>query len=262
MIYQDKTEILIKGLFEVQNEVGLGCHEDAYHKAFVLWLNEHDIPHLSKPPHSLLFDGDVAYILYPDVVAWEAITIELKAEPRRLRDEERVQIFNYLKRRNDKLGLLVNMGLTRVQIERLVYESSPCEWIENWKHWEGRIQGDERIGGNQIRSVFQEIFKLHKTGYGSEVLAKLILFGLQKHGMQFVRFPVGSVFFKGQFLSEATFDCLLVEKKILIVFTALFDDNEFNIRRGVSFMKSLGIHWGIAVNFGKKTVQLDGLAVV
>jgi hypothetical protein len=33
--------------------------------------------------------------------------------PRRLQDSERVQIFNYLKRRNDKLGLLVNTGVKK-----------------------------------------------------------------------------------------------------------------------------------------------------
>ncbi|HBA82708.1 MAG TPA: hypothetical protein DCZ95_01320 [Verrucomicrobia bacterium] len=262
MIYGDKTEILIRGLFEVQNEVGLGCHEEAYHKAFVLWLTEHEVPHASKVPHSLLFDSEVAHVLYPDIVAWDAITIELKAEPRFLRDEEHVQIFNYLKRRSDKLGLLANMGLARVQVERIIYNSAHSEWSENWKHWEGRIEGEERSLGSRIRSVLQDIFKLQQTGYGTEVLTKLILFGLNKRGMSCNRSPVGVALYKGQPIAETSFDCLVVENQILIVFTALFDDNEFNIKRGLSFMKSLGIKWGIAANFGKTTAQIDGLAAL
>lgn len=172
MIYEDKTGLIRRGLFDVQNEVGLGRKEEVFHQAFHSWLEEQTIPHFSKKAHPLLLYGEVAHVLCPDFVVWDCISIEMKAVSRHLRDEERVQIFNYLKRREDKLGLLVNMGLDRVHVERIVYDR-PCYEV---------------------------------------------------------------------------------------VFTALFDDNNFNIQRCRSFMKALGLNWGIAINFGKRKLEINGLS--
>jgi len=261
MIYEDQTALLRKGLFDVQNEVGLGRREEVYHKAMALWLKREKIPYTSKEPHPLLFDSEIAHTLYPDFVVWDKITIELKAVPRRLQDSERVQIFNYLKRRNDKLGLLVNMGLDRVHIERIVYETPSGEWMEDWQHWNGIISGDDRVLGLKVRDFIHTILKTHQTGYGTEVIEKLILFGLQKQGLRFTSSPKGISTFQGNLLGETPFDCILVEKRLLIVFTALFDSNQFNASRGLSFMKSLDIPWGIAVNFGKHYAQISGLSL-
>ena len=82
----------------------------------------------------------MAHTLYPDFVTWDAITVELKALTRRLHDEERVQIFDYLKCRGDRLGLLVNMGLHRVHVERFVYDPPAHAIVENWDYWTGRLR--------------------------------------------------------------------------------------------------------------------------
>lgn len=262
MIYEDQTAILRKGLFEVQNEVGLGRHEEAYHQAMVLWLKKENIPYTSKEPHPLLIDGEAAHTLHPDFVVWNKISIELKAVPRRLQDPEYVQIFNYLKRRNDKLGLLVNMGLDRAHIERIVFDAPVYEYTEDWQHWNDHIDGADRVLGLRVRDVLQSIYKTHQTGYGTEVTEKLILFGLQKQGLRFTSSPKGLSAFQGHLLGETPFDCILIENRLLLVFTALFDSNQFNISRGLSFMKSLGVPWGIAVNFGKQQAQLTGLSLL
>jgi hypothetical protein len=210
-LFKDKTEKLIGGLFAVQNEVGLGHDEEAYHRAFVLWLEEH------------------------------------------------VQIFDYLKARQDQIGLLVNMGLGRVVIERIMYE--PCEsaWQENWGYWDGRIQGDEREAGLAVRQALKSIYEQHQTGYGSEVMSNLVRFALLEHGLKVEEAPVGQAFYKGQKLKESRLDCLLVNDCMVLVCSALHDDNTFNIGRGLAFMRALGREWGIACNFGKKEVYMDGL---
>lgn len=261
MIYEEETALIRKGLFEVQNEVGLGRHEEVYHKALRLWLKRENIPHTSKEPHPLLFDGETAHTLYPDFVVWNKITIELKAVPRRLQDSEHVQIFNYLKRRNDKLGLLVNMGLDRVHAERIVYDAPGCDCAEDWHCWDDHRTGIDKDTGLRIRDVLIKIVEHHQTGYGTEVMEKLIQFGLRKQGLHVVSSPTGASVFQDCSLGNTPFDCLLIEGRLLLVFTSLFDDNQFNIRRGLSFMNGLGIPRGIAVNFGKRSVQINGLSL-
>jgi GxxExxY protein len=132
--YQDQTRILRHCFFDVQNEVGLGCQEEGYHKACVICFQQHGIPFPSKPPHHLMIAGQIAHTLFPDFVAWDMITVELKAVPRRLGTTEFVQLFDYLKCRNDRLGLLVNMGLDRVYIKRVVYERPDYQCKEDWQH--------------------------------------------------------------------------------------------------------------------------------
>ena len=150
LTHEQETYLLRRGLFEVQNEVGLGMHEEAYHQAYRIWLQSQGVRVLSKPPHRLHLRGEVACTLTPDFVVWDAITVELKALHRRLHDEEKVQLFDYLKCRGDHLGLLVNVGLDRVYVDRLAYTPSTPDLKEEWGQWTGRIPGSEREIGVRV----------------------------------------------------------------------------------------------------------------
>ena len=259
MLYEDKTEVLLGCFFDVQNEVGLGRQEPAYQRACELWLEENSIPYRSKPTRPLRLGGQVAHKLFPDLVVWDSITVELKAVPRDLHDTEFVQIFDYLKCRGDRLGLLVNMGLDRVHHERLIYDPPTTELEENWDYWTGSIEGSDRQIGVEVREALRSIYQEHGTGYGSEIMEKLIAFELDRRGLSFATRPVAKSFFRGIEVDAAPLDCLVIEGCLLLTFTALFEGNDFGINRGKSFMKALGVPWGVAANFGKKKAQISGL---
>ena len=104
LVFEEYTHILRKCFFDVQNEVGLGRQEQAYHKGCRLWFEEHRLPVVSKPPHRLMLAGEIAHTLFPDFVAWETLAIELKAVPRKLALSEWVQVRDYMKCRNESLG--------------------------------------------------------------------------------------------------------------------------------------------------------------
>ena len=53
----------------------------------------------------------------------------------------------------------------------------------------------------------------------------------------------------------------MVDGAVLLIFTALFDTNQFNVSRGLSFMRALGLPWGIAANFGRETADVAGLGI-
>ena len=259
MIYKEKTETLRKGLFDIHNTVGLGRNEEAYHQAYRVWLATHGVPFQSKPAHTLKLKNENAHVLYPDFVVWDCITVELKALARHLRAEERVQLFDYLKCRNDRLGLLVNMGLDRVHVDRLVYDPGDALLFEDWKRWNGEIAGEARQTGGTVRQALLDIYEQHGTGYGSEVLEKLIHAALRHNKLSFGAKPRCRTEYEGHNLGISPLDCIIVDNAILLVFTALFDTNQFNLSRGLSFMHSLNLKWGIAANFGKKTLEINGL---
>jgi len=257
LIYEDKTEILRRCFFDVQNEVGLGRQEEDYHSACKVWLSDHDVPFTSKQPHPLLFQG---------LVAWDSIRAELKAVPRSPNKTEFVQLFDYLKCRNDRLGLLANMGLDRVHVERVVYEKPETTLEENWKYWSGRISDRARDVGISVRDALRAIYREHETGYGEEVTEKLILSALRSYRLKVTIKPVVTAYCHGVELHHSPLNCLVIEDCILLTFTALFDNNQFNVNRnqfnvnrGKSYLKALDLNWGIAANFGKPKAELTGL---
>lgn len=259
LLLEEHTYVLRKCFFAVQNEVGLGRSEEAYHQACKFWLAENQIPVVSKPPHRLFVAGREAHVLTPDFVGWSVMTIEIKAVPRRLNSTEWVQIRDYMKCRGDSLGLLVSFGLDRVHVERVV--QTPCETtlVEEFSHWQGAMTSEPRNLGAAIRDALRNVYSEHSTGYGREVISRLVRCALTAQGLHVAPNPVVSSYYGGVAIDASPLDCLIVNNRYVLVLTSLFDSNEFNVSRGLSFMKSLQLEWGVAVNFGKRQAEFRGL---
>ena len=259
LVYEDGTRVLRGCFFEVQNEVGLGRGERAYQRACEIWLEGRGVPFRSRAGHHLRLGGEIAHTLFPDLVVWDEITVELKAVARTVGAGELAQLFDYLKRRGDRLGLLVNMGLDRVAIERVVYEAAEPTIKECWDYWAGRIEGRDREIGQEIRQATRAVFDEHGTGYSHEVTANLFAFELTRRGLSHSASPVCTASYRSVVVDESPLDCIQVENRIVVVFTALFSTNTFNINRGQSYLKSLNLPWGVAINFGRTHLEITGL---
>lgn len=259
LLYRDRTARLKQMFFEVQNEVGLGRHEEAYHRACVLWLQSHRMPFASKPPHRLMLGEDEAHVLYPDLVLWDSITVELKALPRVLGRGDAEQLFDYLRCRGDRLGILVNMGFDWVSDERFVYDPPTTQMIEDWSYWCDAIGGRDRELGVTVRDALRFLYQTHGTGYGAAVLERLMLCALWRTGLGITVRPTSKAHFHGVEVHESQLDCLLVDGRLLVAYSTLFDNVQFSINRGLSFMRALGLEWGIAVDFGKAVARVSGL---
>lgn len=190
LLYQDLSEQLIAGFFAVQNEVGLGRHEQAYHAAYELWAQEQKLPVRSKPGVPLRVGGREGIVIYPDFVGFDQISIEMKALPRRMGPSEELQLFDYLRARGDRLGLIVNMGLDRVHFERRIYSPPLTTLTEDWNHWTGHISGSDREIGAAIRHAVMMVYESHRTGYSEDITQKLLLAGLAVQGMGVVARPI------------------------------------------------------------------------
>lgn len=258
LIYQEQTQLLIGALFDVHNEVGLGRDEEDYHRALVIWLEETGVPYCSKPSYELTLNDEIVHTFIPDIVAWDIITLELKSVPRSLREREFVQIHDYLKIRNDQLGLLANMGLNRVCPHRIVRSYNSYEKIVDVEYWSDLYPHCRDIAYTTLTAI-NEIYEEHRTGYGAEVTGKLIRKAIKQEGLDYVERPMIESAFRGRCVGKSALDCMIVRNDLLLVYSALFENNEFNVRRGLSFMSALGVSAGIAVNFGKTHLQIKGL---
>ena len=157
------------------------------------------------------------------------------------------------------LGLIVNLGLERVVHERVVFDLPDYEKQEDWSEWSGAIAGEDRKTGEKIRQALNYIYEQHQTGYSHEPTENLIKFELQYRRLDYIKSPVAETFFRGSKVGESSLDCMVIDNSILFVFTALFDDNRFNISRARNYLDLLGLEWAVAINFGKKVLDIKAL---
>ncbi len=111
MLYEEKTELIIKAFYKVYNTLGYGFLEKVYHNAFLLELDNSGFDLKSQFPVKVNYEGEQVGEYYADIVVDDCIIIENKAAEA-LREEHEYQLINYLKATEMEVGLLFNFGKT------------------------------------------------------------------------------------------------------------------------------------------------------
>ena len=117
-LYADEVYAIQGAIFEVSNTLGSGFLEAVYQECLALEFAERGVPFAAKPQLTLSCKGKrLSQTYIPDFVCFGTIVIEIKAASQ-LTPEHRAQVLNYLRATGLKLGLLVNFGRSRAEIER------------------------------------------------------------------------------------------------------------------------------------------------
>jgi len=118
-IYKEETYKIRGCMMTVYNELGSGFLEKVYQEALEIELQANGIPYNREVPLKVSYKGQtLQQDFYADFVCYNKIIVELKAVSE-LTNVHRAQVSNYLKATDFDLGLLVNFGAERLQIERL-----------------------------------------------------------------------------------------------------------------------------------------------
>jgi GxxExxY protein len=119
--YPDKelTQSIIGAAFEVHNILGAGFLEKVYQNALAkeLRLRGHQADVEVRMP--VYYKGELVGDYSADILVNGRIILELKA----LSDftsQHEAQLLNYLKATDNKVGLLLNFGINRVQVKRRI----------------------------------------------------------------------------------------------------------------------------------------------
>ncbi|MFO7870662.1 MAG: GxxExxY protein [Kiritimatiellia bacterium] len=129
VVFPDESYNIIGGCFEVYKDKGNGFLEAVYQECLVIEFDRRDIPFVEKPRLTLEYKGQMLEQVYePDFLCFERIILEIKAV-KKLPDEHRAQVINYLKSTGMSLGLLVNFGqYPKLEYERFLNQSSHEPW--------------------------------------------------------------------------------------------------------------------------------------
>ncbi len=122
VVLKEESYIIVGACFEVYNAMGCGFLEAVYQECLGIEFSKQTIPFKAQAPLELSYKGQVLEQKYvPDFTCFEKVIVEIKAL-KKLSDEHRAQVHNYLKATGYRLGLLVNFGQhSKLQYERIVY---------------------------------------------------------------------------------------------------------------------------------------------
>ena len=119
--HKELTKKIIKGFYEVYNELGYGFLESVYEKALIIVLNEYGLNVKSQIEIDVVFRNQNIGLFRADLIIKDTVLVELKAS-KHLLNEHEAQILNYLKATKYEIGLLLNFG-PKPQIKRFIFDN-------------------------------------------------------------------------------------------------------------------------------------------
>lgn len=122
MLYQDKTDRIIKAFYKVYNRLGYGFLEKVYQNAFLIELSRQGFEVESQYPIKVYYSEKPVGEYYADIIVDKSIVIENKAMES-LREEHEYQLINYLKAIEIEVGLLFNFG-KKPEFRRKIFTNS------------------------------------------------------------------------------------------------------------------------------------------
>lgn len=117
-----QTYAIIGAALEAHRHLGNGFLEAVYREAIGYELELRGVPFEREVPFRILYkDIRLTNFYRADLVCFGSVIVELKAL-QRLSDIEIAQVWNYLKASGLSRGLLLNVGTSELQHERLVWD--------------------------------------------------------------------------------------------------------------------------------------------
>ena len=259
-IYEDLTHTLIGYFFKIHNTLGVGYDEKAYHKALERCFQKMGIPYRSKERKIINHRDFKIREFEADFVVFDKIILELKALQSYFLQTHYVQIISELKLWQMRLGLLVNFGLQKVEIERMPFSEKAREIKENYDYIKNYLTDTDRILLAKLRDAILYVLDVHGLGYGQSIYQKIMGIELDYRQIKYQnRFPI-KVKYDEEIISLFKMKPLLIENRLICDIKALVDEIDFcDIARMQSYLRSLGLKIGVIVNFGSDKLEIRGI---
>ena len=196
------------------------------------------------------------------MIVWNLIAIECKALPfdTKFAGEHYAQLIHYLKFYGKDLGLLVNFAHSPVLIERVLWDAPKPEITENYDHFQGKLSSSDRKNLLLIRQAVQSVVSQYGLGYPETVYRRIVAIEIQHIGLTCISDVEVQAIWHGQPLSEQITPLMLIAGRYLLHVRAMLDSpTEYDFRRTKTYLKHLGLQFGLVVNFGRQQAQIFGI---
>ena len=125
MKYEKLTSEIINSFYKVYNTLGYGFLEKVYENALIVELINRGFFCEKQKQVKVYYEGEEVGDYFADIVVNKKVILELKAAEG-LREENELQLINYLKATKMEVGLLLNFG-KKTQFVRKIYSNGQNE---------------------------------------------------------------------------------------------------------------------------------------
>ena len=128
-LYKELTDKIIKGFYNVYNELGFGFLENVYQNALYFELINIPLKTEAQKAIEVYYQNRLVGNYKADLLVNDTVILELKAVEYLLEEHE-LQLINYLKATNIEIGLLLNFG-KKPEIRRKIFTNDRKKICEN-----------------------------------------------------------------------------------------------------------------------------------
>lgn len=120
IIYKEESYKLMRVLFDVYNTLGPSYEEKHYHRALEVRFKNNNIPFIHEYEIDLPYENGSLGKFFADFLVLGKIILEIK-KSKFITNDDRRQIYRYLKATNAKLGIVANFGRkNKLQYVRII----------------------------------------------------------------------------------------------------------------------------------------------
>lgn len=265
LLYEEKTKVLRRLIFDTRNELGGGWSEEIYHQALLKRLKENDVPFISKPRQALRHHKTLIHTFEPDIIVWEKIILELKVHPpctgKTFPPKNIAQLIHYLKFNEIRLGLLVNFAHPRVGIRRIIFDESNFKLEEDYERMLPFVTNTDKQLLRQVQKLIKDLANQYGLGYPETVYRNLIAAEMALFNIKCCDEVEIPAIFQGEHLGVQIAHCLLIDGRFLLnIKSSMKNITNYEFIKTRTFLRALHLKVGWVINFGKKAVQIYAIS--
>ena len=256
LLFPDLTYRIRKVVFNVYNQLGPIFREATYEKAMIIGLLKEVFQVDDQKSFPMLFKSYKIGYYIVDLLVDNKIILELKAVPILL-PVHRAQIISYLKVTDLKLGLLINFGSLKAEIESFPnYNLAQGKKISNK---EIELKNDLHFP-ELTDKVLDALFEVHHVlspGFRTYIYRRAVRLELGWRRIPFCNIQKIQAKYLNEVVDEREIKLLIIDKKIGLLIVTEDSITELLKHRMWSYLMHFKLELGLVVNFNNMPLEFQ-----
>ena len=242
---------------KTHTELGPGLDESMYHKFLFAKLTDAGILARYKPGGVLNHHGAKADEFEADIIVAQQVVLELKRLDEGFAPDHFLQLHCYQKFWSLPVGLLFDFGKDQLIYERRVLtEPNSATWdLPKYLDHIPSFVADRELAVT-MGECLSRILAEHGFGYRDTTYRGLLRAEFVARRIPFRERPSVAIKSGGDIVGTDDLECFVVDERMAISVIALRNELRTADRAILqTYLKHLGLPWGLVVNFGKKRLE-------
>lgn len=258
-LYEELTYKIIGCAYDSFERLGVGFDEVRYHKVFHECLQREALNARYKVPFKLYYRNKIIANFEIDEIVDDKVIVEIKCIQTDFIPENYAQLMTYLKTSKLRLGLLINFGLHKVYLKRIIFDEQRKSDLEEWDNNYFRDTSVQHVIESvvgSVRRVDKEIgVAYHEKIYKSALALEFRENSIPYNDIVYIETHHNNI----QFRPFKTDYWLIHDSLLFGVLAAQGRPRTYDLYRMRSYLKKLKITHGLIACWTTRNLQLYGI---